>query len=64
MLGFPLNGDIGGGINSVGTQDVIQRILRRGTLAAGIDGLTSQVFHALDSIPALYDVENAQSIDG
>ena len=64
MLRFPLNGNVLLRINAVLGKQVGKGILRRGALAAGIDGFPPQILHRVNRIPAFHKVQHPQGVDG
>ena len=64
MLGLPFNGHVRFRIDAVSGKDVVQGVFRRGTLAAGVNGLSGKVGDGLDAFAVLHDIEDAEGIDG
>ena len=64
VLALPLDGHVRAGVDAVFREDVVERVLGRSALAAGVDRAAAQVLHGLHGVAALDDVEHAEGVDG
>ena len=64
MLILPVDGHVVIGVDAVLAEQIAQRVLGRGALARGNDGLPLQVGDGLHGAAVFHDVENAQRVHG
>ena len=64
LLALPFDGHIGGRVNAVLGQHIVEGVFRRIAFSAGVDGLAPQILHRVDGVAAFHDVKHTQGIDG